>query len=164
MVGDPRVADVRARLEAALAASATPPEKAAAKLASQNKLYVRDQSAQLLEKTREFADLYKAGKDDEARALYPDARTHWERIETVAESFGDLDPKMDLREAEGGDGTFAVLALLLARRLKQVAADLEFLHELRSAYDKWTTAPLNRAALPVRPARRRELGAKSTPR
>ena len=25
---------------------------------------------------------------------------HWERIETVAESFGDLDPKLDLREAD----------------------------------------------------------------
>jgi iron uptake system component EfeO len=25
---------------------------------------------------------------------------HWERIETVAESFGDLDPKMDLRQAD----------------------------------------------------------------
>ena len=25
---------------------------------------------------------------------------HWERIETVAESFGDLDPKMDIREAD----------------------------------------------------------------
>ncbi|MFB9314189.1 iron uptake system protein EfeO [Nocardioides plantarum] len=64
------------------------------------KLYVRDQSAQLLEKTTEFVKLYKEGKDDEARALYPEARTHWERIETVAESFGDLDPKMDLREAD----------------------------------------------------------------
>ncbi|WP_212721614.1 iron uptake system protein EfeO [Nocardioides dongxiaopingii] len=65
------------------------------------KLYVRDQSAQLLEKTREFVELYKAGdQDDAARALYPVARTHWERIETVAESFGDLDPKMDLREAD----------------------------------------------------------------
>ena len=63
--------------------------------------YVKDQSAQLLAKTTEFVDLYKDGtKDDEARALYPDARTHWERIETVAESFGDLDPKMDLREAD----------------------------------------------------------------
>lgn len=63
--------------------------------------YVEDQSAQLLTKTREFVDLYTAGdQDDEARTLYPDARTHWERIETVAESFGDLDPKMDLREAD----------------------------------------------------------------
>ncbi|MDZ5664017.1 iron uptake system protein EfeO [Nocardioides sp. S-58] len=62
--------------------------------------YVEDQSAQLLEKTREFVDLYTGGEDDEARALYPVARTHWERIETVAESFGDLDPLMDAREAD----------------------------------------------------------------
>jgi iron uptake system component EfeO len=62
--------------------------------------YVEDQSAQLLEKTAEFVELYKAGQDDEARALYPVARTHWERIETVAESFGDLDPKTDAREAD----------------------------------------------------------------
>ena len=62
--------------------------------------YVQDQSAQLLEKTKEFVELYKSGKDDEARALYPNARVHWERIETVAESFGDLDPKMDAREAD----------------------------------------------------------------
>ena len=62
--------------------------------------YVEDQSAQLLEKTQEFVDLYDAGDDDAARALYPVARTHWERIETVAESFGDLDPMMDAREAD----------------------------------------------------------------
>ena len=55
--------------------------------------YVEDQSAQLLEKTTEFVELYKSGDDDAARALYADARTHWERIETVAESFGDLDPR-----------------------------------------------------------------------
>ncbi len=63
--------------------------------------YVQDQSAQLLARTRDFVDLYESGTaDDEARALYPVARTHWERIETVAESFGDLDPLMDLREAD----------------------------------------------------------------
>ncbi|WP_193614171.1 iron uptake system protein EfeO [Nocardioides lijunqiniae] len=63
--------------------------------------YVQDQSDQLLVKTGQFVELYKAGdKDDEARALYADARTHWERIETVAESFGDLDPMMDAREAD----------------------------------------------------------------
>jgi len=67
--------------------------------------YVEDQSAQLLEKTRTFVELYKAGdRDDEARALYPVARTHWERIETVAESFGDLDPLMDAREADVPEG------------------------------------------------------------
>ncbi|HQR28112.1 MAG TPA: imelysin family protein [Nocardioides sp.] len=62
--------------------------------------YVQDQSDQLVAKTREFVALYQAGDDDAARALYPEARTHWERIETVAESFGDLDPRMDAREAD----------------------------------------------------------------
>lgn len=63
--------------------------------------YVQDQSDQLLVRTREFVRLYEAGdQDDAARALYPVARTHWERIETVAESFGDLDPMMDAREAD----------------------------------------------------------------
>ncbi|MFC3687822.1 iron uptake system protein EfeO [Aquipuribacter hungaricus] len=66
--------------------------------------YVRDQTEQLLAKTQQFRDLYVAGSDDEARALYPDARLHWERIETVAESFGDLDPSMDAREADLAPG------------------------------------------------------------
>ena len=62
--------------------------------------YVRDQTDQLLSKTEEFVAAYKAGDDAKARALYPVARTHWERIEPVAESFGDLDPKTDAREAD----------------------------------------------------------------
>jgi acetyl-CoA carboxylase carboxyltransferase component len=47
--GDPRVADVRMRLNVAHAASATPPPKAAAKLASQNKLYVRERISLLFD-------------------------------------------------------------------------------------------------------------------
>src|SRR4051812_25599183 len=62
--------------------------------------YVREQSEQLLQGTRQFVAAYVAHRDDEARSIYPQARMHWERIETVAESFGDLDPKMDLREAD----------------------------------------------------------------
>ncbi|MGE9808918.1 MULTISPECIES: acyl-CoA carboxylase subunit beta [unclassified Janibacter] len=46
---DPKVADVRARLAAAHAASAAAPEKAAAKLAAQGKLYVRDRIALLVD-------------------------------------------------------------------------------------------------------------------
>ena len=61
--------------------------------------YVEDQTEQLVAMTAKFVAAYNAGKDDEARAIYP-ARMHWERIETVAESFGDLDPKLDLREAD----------------------------------------------------------------
>ncbi|MFT3889069.1 MAG: peptidase M75 family protein [Arachnia sp.] len=66
--------------------------------------YVRDQVDQLLVKTQEFAELVKQRKDDEARALYANARVHWERVETVAESFGDLDPQMDAREADLEEG------------------------------------------------------------
>ena len=67
---------------------------------SQYAAYVRDQSQQLVDETTQFADAYKAGRDDEARELFPHARGYWERIETVAESFGDLDPQMDAREAD----------------------------------------------------------------
>jgi iron uptake system component EfeO len=62
--------------------------------------YVQDQTDQLVAGTAKFVAAYKAGDDDQARAIYPVARMHWERIETVAESFGDLDPKLDLREAD----------------------------------------------------------------
>ena len=67
---------------------------------AQYKEYVEDQGEELLEGTRQFVAAYKNGDDAEARALYPAVRVHWERIEPVAESFGDLDPKMDAREAD----------------------------------------------------------------
>ena len=66
----------------------------------QFKAYVEEQSEQLLTGTRTFVAAYKSGDDAKARALYAPTRVHWERIEPVAESFGDLDPKMDAREAD----------------------------------------------------------------
>jgi iron uptake system component EfeO len=66
--------------------------------------YVRDQTEQLLAGTKRFVAAYKAGNDDLARSLYAPTRVHWERIEPVAESFGDLDPRMDLREADLAQG------------------------------------------------------------
>lgn len=67
---------------------------------TQYKEYVEAQTEQLVEATKSFAAAYKAGDDDAARAQYASTRMHWERIEPVAESFGDLDPKLDLREAD----------------------------------------------------------------
>jgi iron uptake system component EfeO len=67
---------------------------------AQYKAYVEDQAGQLLAGTKQFVAAYQAGDDARARALYAPTRVHWERIEPVAESFGDLDPKMDLREAD----------------------------------------------------------------
>jgi len=60
--------------------------------------YVKSQTDALLTKTQEFVDAVKAGDAAKAKALFPVARTYWERIEPVAEIFGDLDPKIDGRE------------------------------------------------------------------
>ncbi|GAA4575288.1 iron uptake system protein EfeO [Planotetraspora kaengkrachanensis] len=62
------------------------------------KRYVKTQSETLLTKTQEFVDAVKAGDIDKAKGLFPVARTYWERIEPVAEVFGDLDPAIDARE------------------------------------------------------------------
>lgn len=74
-------------------------ERLLATATEQYKSYVRDQAHQLLDATKAFAAAVAAPDDEAARNLYPRARTHWERIEPVAESFGDLDPRLDLREA-----------------------------------------------------------------
>ncbi|GIH68391.1 iron uptake system protein EfeO [Sphaerimonospora thailandensis] len=68
------------------------------------KRYVKSQSDVLLVKTKEFADAVKAGDIDKAKQLYPVARTYWERIEPVAEIFGDLDPAIDARENDVAEG------------------------------------------------------------
>ncbi|WP_108250287.1 iron uptake system protein EfeO [Planctomonas deserti] len=75
-------------------------EKAAAEYVA----YVKDQVGQLVTATRSFADAYRAGDDDTARSLYAPSRAHYERIEPIAESFGDLDPKLDFREADVPEG------------------------------------------------------------
>jgi iron uptake system component EfeO len=82
---------------------ATKQTDANAKLAEATKSYQRYVSSQadaLLAKTAEFGTAVKASKVDDAKALFPVARTYWERIEPVAESFGDLDPRIDAREAD----------------------------------------------------------------
>ncbi len=66
--------------------------------------YVKDQAGALIAGTTDFAAAYTAGEDDLARDLYAAVRVHWERIEPVAESFGDLDPLLDAREADLAEG------------------------------------------------------------
>jgi iron uptake system component EfeO len=67
------------------------------------KRWVTSQIEAFLPKTQEFVDAVKAGDVEGAKALFPVSRTYWERIEPVAESFGDLDPKMDGREDDERD-------------------------------------------------------------
>ncbi len=66
--------------------------------------YLKDQVGALIDGTRQFADAVVSGDDETARSLYPAVRVHWERVEPVAESFGDLDPILDAREADLVDG------------------------------------------------------------
>jgi iron uptake system component EfeO len=68
------------------------------------RVWVQKQADVLVAQTRRFVTAYQAGHDDRARALYPVARTPWEAIETVAESFGNLDPKTDARKADLSQG------------------------------------------------------------
>jgi iron uptake system component EfeO len=71
--------------------------------------FVKDQVEQLVPAVDGFVQAYVAGDDDTARTLFPQVRAPYERIEPVAESLGDLDPKIDYREvdavAEGLDWT-----------------------------------------------------------
>jgi iron uptake system component EfeO len=67
--------------------------------------YINSQAVELEEETTEFVAAVKAGDVAKAKALYPEARTYWERIEPVAESFGDLDPKIDARVNDVEAGT-----------------------------------------------------------
>jgi iron uptake system component EfeO len=60
--------------------------------------YITSQSEALVQKTGDFVNAVKAGDIEKAKTLYPIARTYYERIEPVAEIFGDLDPKVDGRE------------------------------------------------------------------
>jgi len=62
--------------------------------------YVKDQAEQLVRGTEKFADAFASGDEKLAKSLYAPTRMHWERIEPVAESFGDLDPILDAREAD----------------------------------------------------------------
>ncbi|MGY1690197.1 iron uptake system protein EfeO [Geodermatophilus sp. SYSU D01105] len=66
--------------------------------------YVQSQTGALLEQTTAFTDAVRAGDVEGAKALFPVARTYWERIEPVAESFGDLDPLIDGREGDQEPG------------------------------------------------------------
>lgn len=60
--------------------------------------YVITECDEFVKQTEGFTDAVKAGKLEEAKALYAPARMHYERIEPIAEALGDLDPNIDARE------------------------------------------------------------------
>ncbi|MEV6560952.1 iron uptake system protein EfeO [Nocardia sp. NPDC051756] len=69
------------------------------------KRYILSQVTALQETTKSFVAAVKAGDIESAKKQYPITRTYYERIEPVAESFpNDLDPRIDLREADVAAG------------------------------------------------------------
>ncbi|MFN8053422.1 MAG: iron uptake system protein EfeO [Acidimicrobiales bacterium] len=62
--------------------------------------YVQAEADKLVPAATAFAAAVKAGDVTQARALFAGARYHYETIEPIAESFGDLDPRIDAREGD----------------------------------------------------------------
>ncbi|MET9698768.1 iron uptake system protein EfeO [Streptomyces sp. NPDC006529] len=60
--------------------------------------YAQAQADETLPKTQAFVDAVKAGDVEAAKKAYAPSRIGWERTEPVAESFGDIDPKVDVRQ------------------------------------------------------------------
>lgn len=89
---------IRADFTITGATASQAPDAARAAAVTSYQAFVSAQSDELLTRTTEFVGLVKAGKVEEAKAAFPVARGPWERIEPVAESFGDLDPMIDGRE------------------------------------------------------------------
>ncbi|MCX4667615.1 EfeM/EfeO family lipoprotein [Streptomyces sp. NBC_01381] len=60
--------------------------------------YAQEQADATLPKVKLFTDAVRKGDIEAAKKTYANSRIGWERTEPVAESFGDIDPKVDLRE------------------------------------------------------------------
>jgi iron uptake system component EfeO len=60
--------------------------------------YVREQAALTVPAAKKFAAAVGRGDIETAKNLFAPSRVGWERTEPVAESFGDIDPKVDIRE------------------------------------------------------------------
>ncbi|GAA3365829.1 iron uptake system protein EfeO [Streptomyces antimycoticus] len=60
--------------------------------------YAQQQADETLPAAQKFADAVKKDDLEGAKKLYAPSRVGWERTEPVAESFGDIDPKVDVRE------------------------------------------------------------------
>ncbi|MFD8297685.1 iron uptake system protein EfeO [Streptomyces bauhiniae] len=66
--------------------------------------YAQDQADKTVPLAETFAKAVQAGDLDAAKKAYAPSRLGWERTEPVAESFGDIDPKVDTRADGLEDG------------------------------------------------------------
>ena len=90
------------------AASASAPAgdgAAAAAATAAYRAYVITEVDLLTDASKTFTDAVRAGDVAKAKASFAAARYHYETIEPVAESFGDLDPQIDARVDDVADPT-----------------------------------------------------------
>lgn len=64
------------------------------------KQFAIEQLDEFVKATEGFTEAVKAGDVEKAKELYAPARMYFERSEPIAESFGDLDPRIDARLAD----------------------------------------------------------------
>ncbi|WP_369056111.1 iron uptake system protein EfeO [Kineococcus terrestris] len=98
MVGDGVRQDVR------VTGTTAPADPAAEEAVRAYRAWVQEQADLSVAPVEQLRDAVAAGDAERARALYAPSRVPWESIEPVAESFGDLDPRMDAREADLAEG------------------------------------------------------------
>ncbi|HEX5852549.1 MAG TPA: iron uptake system protein EfeO [Solirubrobacteraceae bacterium] len=81
---------------AAVSANAVP-APLLAKAVAGYRSFVREETRKLLTGVRAFSSALQRGDVQAAKAMFGPVRRHYEAIEPVAESFGDLDPEIDAR-------------------------------------------------------------------
>ncbi|MBT2385030.1 iron uptake system protein EfeO [Streptomyces sp. ISL-11] len=89
---------IRQKVTATGDGAAKKADPALEKAVAEYRKYVQAQADETLPLAEKFAEAVKKGDLDEAKKLYAPSRVGWERTEPVAESFGDIDPKVDVRE------------------------------------------------------------------
>jgi iron uptake system component EfeO len=62
--------------------------------------YITAKTAALIGDTEAFVQAVKSGNVEQAKSVYGNARMPYERVEPVAESFGNLDPAIDARAGD----------------------------------------------------------------
>ncbi|MEO7449027.1 MAG: iron uptake system protein EfeO [Humibacillus sp.] len=100
MVGD----GIRAPFTITGTAVAGSADTKVAKAITDYQAFVASEADELVAGTKTFVAAVKAGDVAGAKSLYAKARHPWEAIEPVAESFGDLDTRIDGREDMIKDG------------------------------------------------------------
>ncbi len=87
--------------------AAAPDAGARAAAVNTYRTYLESQANLLVANTTPFVAAVKAGDVAQAKSLYAAARAPYERIEPVAESYGDLDPRIDARANDVAAGKWS---------------------------------------------------------